>query len=162
MSSIYAPREDGVSLLEVLSEDSDIFSDNLLSAEEIDDVLSTASKSNEDLLLGAIYRSPSSSEMNSRQLVSLINLAMNCKCSQTVVIGDFNFPTIDWNDWSTPHDSNHSDYLFFEFLAPSNQQAYSWHRFGQSANILDLLILDKPETVSKVEYIHNLGGQAIT
>ena len=43
LSSIYAPREDGVSLLEVLSEDSDIFSDNLLSAEEIDDVLSTAS-----------------------------------------------------------------------------------------------------------------------
>ena len=62
--------------------------------------------------------------MNSRQLVSLINLAMNCKCSRTVVIGNFNFPTSDWNDWSTSHDINHSEYLFLEFLAPSNQQAY--------------------------------------
>ena len=53
--------------------------------------------------------------------------------SHTVVIGDFNFPTIDWNDSSMLYGINHHMY------------------FCRSANTLDLLILDKPETVGEVE-----------
>lgn len=71
---------------------------------------------NEQLLIGGIYRSPNSSINNSRQLVELINKAMELKCDYTVLVGDFNFPDILWKDWTTPHNHAHPEFHFIECL----------------------------------------------
>ena len=118
-------------------------------------------ESNEQLLIGGIYRSPNSSINNSRQLVELINKAMELKCDYTVLVGDFNFPDILWKDWTTPHNHAHPEFLFIECLRDNFLSQFitepTRYREGQRANILDLFITDKSEIVRKVTYSTNLG-----
>ena len=71
---------------------------------------------NEKLLLDAVCKSPSSTENNSKKIVTLINSAMSIKCDYTLIVVDFNYPSISWEDWITPHDVNHSEFLFLEYL----------------------------------------------
>ena len=117
--------------------------------------------SNERLLLGAIYHSPSSSAINTNKLNMLLHSAVE-KYDYLVLIGDFNFPTIDWDNWSTPHSVNHPEFKFIECLRDSflSQVIDSRTRYrdGQNSNILDLVILDKPEIFDGVEYYSNLGA----
>ena len=118
-------------------------------------------ESNEQLLIGGIYRSPNSSINNSRQLVELINKAMELKCDYTVLVGDFNFPDILWKDWTTPHNHAHPEFHFIECLRDNFLSQFitepTRYREGQRANILDLFITDKSEIVRKVTYSTNLG-----
>ena len=58
--------------------------------------------SNEQMLIGGIYRSPNCSAINSRKLLELINTAVNLQYDYTVSVGDFNYQNISWKDWTTP------------------------------------------------------------
>ena len=49
----------------------------------------------------AVYRSPNSREVNNSQLCNLID---NVK-SNTVLIGDFNYPKIDWDNLTSDNPS---------------------------------------------------------
>ena len=84
------------------------------------------------------------------------------KCDYTMILGDFNFPTIDWENWSTPHSVMHREFKFIECLRDNflSQLIDCPTRFrdGQASNILDLIILDKPEIVQDVNYCSNLGA----
>jgi len=116
----------------------------------------------ERMLLGGIYRSPSSVDLNNKKLVTLINSAVELNFNYTVIVGDFNFPSIDWTNLSTPHGINHPDYCLIEcvrdnFLTQMVDRP-TRYRHGQNANILDLILTDKPEFVDKVEYSSNLGA----
>ena len=119
-------------------------------------------ENNQSLLIGAIHRSPSSTEANSKQLINLMNKAINCGKNYTVILGDFNLTPVNWNNWSTVHNINHSEYLFLECLRDNFLHQLidkpTRHRHGQNANILDLLIVDKPEIVESIEYMNNLGN----
>jgi hypothetical protein len=54
------------------------------------------------LLLGCIYKSPSSSPENLDELNKpLITVSKEKKFSHIMVMGDFNFPKIDWKNWLT-------------------------------------------------------------
>ena len=64
-------------------------------------------KNNEKLLLGAIYRSPSSGTENSLRLNQLISTAIGLNFSYTVILGDFKYPNIDWTEWTTNHYETH-------------------------------------------------------
>ena len=72
---------------------------------------------NDELLLGCIYRSPQSVPENNRQLRSLIREACQNKSSHLLMVGDFNYPDIDWSSWTTTGDSTETDeYRFIEAL----------------------------------------------
>ena len=115
-----------------------------------------------EMLIGGIYRSPNSKEDNSRHLIELINMAVGLKLDYTVIIGDFNYPNISWADWTTPNNHTHPEFKFIECLRDNflNQliSEPTRYRDGQRPNILDLLIVDKSEIVSKVTYSSNLGA----
>ena len=49
-------------------------------------------ESSESFLIGAIYGSPSCMEATSKQLINLMNKAMNCGKNYTIIIGDLNIP----------------------------------------------------------------------
>ena len=112
--------------------------------------------------MGAVYRSPSSTENNSKKIVHLINSAMSIKCDYTLIVGDFNYPSISWEDWITPHDVNHSEFLFLECLRDNFLHQIidkpTRFRHGQAANILDLILVDKLEIIESVEHRNNLGA----
>ena len=117
---------------------------------------------NEKLLLGAVYRSPSNTENNPKTIVNLINSAMSIKCDYTLIVGDFNYPSISWEDWITPHDVNYSEFLFLECLSDNFLHQIidkpSRFRHGQAANILDLILVDKLEIIVSVDQRSNLGA----
>ena len=52
-------------------------------------------------LLGNIYRSPQSDIHNDIELFNLISKVSSLNNSQFVLVGDFNLPDIDWNNWSS-------------------------------------------------------------
>ena len=60
----------------------------------------------EKLLVMAIYRSPNSSDDNNEQLIKLLDNINQTGYTHQVILGDFNMPTIDWeNDSKQPHGS---------------------------------------------------------
>ena len=57
------------------------------------------------LLVGLIYRSPNSTvENNGKILQAICNLYSLQKFSYLLLLGDFNLPNINWNDYSCPSD----------------------------------------------------------
>jgi exonuclease III len=49
----------------------------------------------ENTILGVCYRAPDSIESNDERLYNLLNRIKNCKI---IVMGDFNFPELDWSN----------------------------------------------------------------
>ena len=67
---------------------------------------------NDMLLLGCIYKSPSSSPENLDELNKLLTtVSKEKKFSHIMVMGDFNFPKIDWKNWSTKVDKNSENFV---------------------------------------------------
>ena len=53
------------------------------------------------ILIGGKYRSPNSEHDNTQILFDLINSACQEKCKHKFIVGDFNFPEIDWSNYMT-------------------------------------------------------------
>ena len=64
-------------------------------------------KNNDSLLVGCIYRSPSSNEINTTYLFNLLREVSKMKYSHKLMMGDFNFPEINWSDSSTSVSETH-------------------------------------------------------
>lgn len=79
-----------------------------------------------------------------------------------MLVGDFNFPSIDWSDWTTSESNNHVSFKFIECLRDNflRQHITEPTRFsvGQTSNILDLFITDSDEIVNNVSYGSSLGA----
>ena len=56
---------------------------------------------NNFILVGVFYHSPSSSTDNDTHLMKLITEATHNCTSHLLIMGDFNFPDINWEDWSS-------------------------------------------------------------
>ena len=64
------------------------------------------------LLLGCIYKSQNSSPENLDELNKLLTTISNeKKFSHIMVMGDFNFPKIDWKNWSSKGDKNSENFV---------------------------------------------------
>ena len=53
------------------------------------------------LLLGAIYRSDSGSSENNTSLRNLLKESTEKSFTHVLIMGDFNYPNIDWKTWNT-------------------------------------------------------------
>ncbi|KAK3106090.1 hypothetical protein FSP39_012594 [Pinctada imbricata] len=59
-------------------------------------------KDNDKLLLGCVYKSPSSTEENHKLLNDMVrNINAEDIYSHILVAGDFNFPDINWTTWNS-------------------------------------------------------------
>ena len=59
-------------------------------------------------LIGCVYKSPGSSGTNNEQLNELISEVMRYKHSYLLLLGDFNYPNIDWQNWYTLSENTNS------------------------------------------------------
>ena len=79
-----------------------------------------------------------------------------------MIVGDFNYPSINWNDWCTSENENHPSFTFIECLRDNFLSQFilepTRYREGQRSNILDLFLTDKSEIVQRVSYETNLGA----
>ena len=112
------------------------------------------------LLCGIVYRSPSQqTEEKLKLLIQLIQQATDKK-QQVLIMGDFNFPHIDWNTWTPRHHGQAER----EFLTTCMDGLLTQHvreptrgRFGQNPNILDLVFTQGEEELGEIEFLSPLG-----
>jgi hypothetical protein len=115
---------------------------------------------NDKLLIGIIYRSPSerSIEHNSK-LRELLVEASNKGFTHILIIGDFNYPEIDWENYNSRGDK--TEYKFVDtvqdcFLFQHINKPTRW-KGTQKPNILDLILTNEEQMVNNIEYSSPLG-----
>jgi hypothetical protein len=116
---------------------------------------------NDMLLLGCIYKSPSSSPENLDELNKLLTtVSKEKKFSHIMVMGDFNFPKIDWKNWSTKGDKNSEN--FVESIRDSYllQHVMENIRMRENCepNTLDLILTNDENMIEELNYTIPLGN----
>ena len=67
-------------------------------------------------ILGSFYRSPTSPPENDKELFTMISYLNNKYYEKMVIVGDFNFATINWTGWTASGNDKNSDELFLDTL----------------------------------------------
>ena len=107
------------------------------------------------LVFGSIYRSPTCTLENTKQLNSLIDGIMRHKPEKLLLMGDFNYPSIDWTNVTVSGSVHSKEFLFVETLRDNflSQLSLKPTR-GRGTNIpstLDLVIVNDEHLVKSVE-----------
>ena len=109
-----------------------------------------------------IYRSPNSLSGNNDNLVSLLDSLSTNELDNLIILGDFNFPTIDWSTTSCNGPATSPPQKFLDCL-----QEHFWHqhidkptrvRGLDNPSTLDLLITNEPYLIDNVTYDPPLGN----
>jgi endonuclease/exonuclease/phosphatase family metal-dependent hydrolase len=116
----------------------------------------------DQLLIGCMYRSPNSSRDMNDHLNESIRKAADAMESHLLIMGDFNWPNIDWETWrsnsESPDDPNN---LFIETVRDSYLYQHinkpTRGRNSQQPHVLDLLFTNEEGMVSDIEYLSPLG-----
>ena len=107
-----------------------------------------------------LHRSPNSSSENNKLLNQLI-LNTSLIGGKLQILGDFNFPTIHWDNLSTPHLSNHcpseliaatQDALLFQYV-----QSPTHTRPNQKPTLVDLIFSQEDQTITNMTTRAPLG-----
>ena len=108
---------------------------------------------NDKLLIGMIYRSPTSSGDNNLLLNELINSAVKLKYSHFLLMGDFNYRNINWMSCESNSAVNHpatqfvectkSNYIYQHIKEPTR------YRDGQNPSCLDLVLTNEDSMISQ-------------
>ena len=109
--------------------------------------------------IGVIYRSPSSNSDNDLNMYKLINSICQDNKNNLILVGDFNWPYIDWNTWSTPNslgpETKFLDILRKNYLLQHTDKP-TRIRGGDKPHILDLVFTNEP-FIDKVDFLAPLG-----
>ena len=98
------------------------------------------------LLVGVCYRSTASSEYNNRSLLDLISKSVETQnITHTLIMGDFNYPSIQWENMSEDLDreselfyNNIQDNLFVQHIDMNTR-----YRIGNAPSRLDLVFTNE-------------------
>ena len=103
------------------------------------------------------YRSPSSLNENNLELYRLVNEISRCGCKHIVWVGDFNFPGIDWDNYSSSNklECEFIDTVLDNFLI-QNVTFPTRARGEDCPHVLDLVI-SNDDFVDKIECLAPLG-----
>ena len=112
------------------------------------------------ILVGNIYRSPKSSEGNNSKLLKLLAWAkQQAKITHLLVIGDFNMPEIDSNDYSVA-DSDFCSNAIFDLsqdLSLIHVFEATTFRGDQTPSKLDHVFTNEENLIKNLKYIAPLG-----
>ena len=81
--------------------------------------------------------------------------------NNTIMVGDFNFPEIDWSSYSCDKDKDHPAVKFLTssidgFMTQHITEPTRW-REGQRSNTLDLIFTNRDGLISDVEILPTIG-----
>ena len=113
------------------------------------------------VLVGGIYRSPSSTSKNDEDLNEFLSI-VSSKSSHILLMGDFNHPELNWAEGSSPQDDKHKATLFMEAVRDAFLYQHvtepTHHRGNQQANVLDLVLTNEEKMIQKLEHTAPLGN----
>ena len=113
-------------------------------------VIGSKSKDHGDLTVTLVYRPPRTSSNNNKELYKLFQ---NCKGNH-IIIGDFNFPSINWINAT----SNRASEPFLQCTVENGFEQMVDFPTHIRGNVLDLVLSNCPETILNVEPIGNLSN----
>ena len=117
---------------------------------------------NESLVLGTVYRSPSIKDesMNNKLNKTIMEIAA-LKADHLVIVGDFNFPEIDWKLEKSKAGENHGATKFLEMTKDAyliqHQQEPTRIREGQNPTLDDLVLTNREDIVVNLNRLGALG-----
>ena len=113
------------------------------------------------LLVGICYRTPSSTNENNKNLTELLAATQTIKADGLLLMGDFNFPTINWEE-GIVNDTEESEAAQF-YETTQDLFLYQHIRFptrfreGHNPSCLDLIFSDQQHVVEDVVEDEPLG-----
>ena len=117
-------------------------------------------RGSDKLLVGYIYKSPSSNEENLRLLNDMIcNINVNDIYSHVLILGDFNFPDIYWLSWSS-RDSRSQEFIeslrdgYLEQMVDKPTR----FRFNKLPSVLDLILVNDSNSIQNIDYLSPIGN----
>ena len=110
-----------------------------------------SNNASETLTFTVIYRSPNSSKQNTEKLCDIIN---SLSGEKNIIIGDFNFPHIDW----THNLADSKGRLFLETIESNFLHQMVDFPTHVRGNILDLVIVNNPADVINLEDVGNISN----
>ena len=125
-------------------------------------IIDLKSKANDSLRICCVYRSPNSSNEENNNINKQLE-ALSGENSHILVMGDFNFPDIDWKRWVKPR-SKKKDKEFFFLESIRNCFLYQHvknptrSRVGKRATLLDLIFSNEKGMVSNIVHESPLGA----
>ena len=124
-------------------------------------LLSMKVGNNADLLIAAIYRSDSGTKQNNANLLNLLKEINNMKQSHKLIVGDFNYKSIDWDTWFTPKNENSEEQMFINCIQDMYwyQHTLTPTRFreGEEPSILDLVFTNEEAMVQQLSHQSPVG-----
>ena len=116
----------------------------------------------ETVIIGNIYRNPNGTPENSAEINNMINAACDRhRCKNILIVGDFNYREINWNNFTTPHFPSHHCSQFMETIKGNFlHQVVSENtrqRGNDESSLLDLILTNESTLISSVTYDPPLG-----
>ena len=113
------------------------------------------------LILGCIYRSPNSTDVNNLNLKHLLKSLSDVRASHKVVMGDFNHPEIDWLKETSRAGPQHQATQFLESVRDAflfqHVKEPTHYRALQTRNTLDLIFSNEANMIENMEYKAPIG-----
>jgi exonuclease III len=122
--------------------------------------VSLALRDGDKLLIGLVYRPPSSTQTDDQELLENIKLTVSTnRHSHLLLVGDFNAPKVAW-DHTLATDNGFSvglTGLVHERNWTQHVQSPTRIRLGQNPSLLDLVITNETHFVDKINHLPPLG-----
>ena len=122
------------------------------------------SKENFKILIGCLYRSPNSNNLNNHLLNELLKSEEISKYKKVCIVGDFNYPKLKWDGtdlFNQEEDNENKENIFVECLRDAfliqNVKKPTRNRVNQMSNILDLVLTSDDELITEIEHMDPLG-----
>ena len=113
------------------------------------------------LLVGVCYRSPSSSKINNEKLISMLRQTAAVNVGNVLIMGDFNYPHIHWEEGYAdgPEDGDAANFyeVTQDLFLYQHVNFETRFREGFSPSRLDLVFSDKEYLVDGLKTSHPLG-----
>ena len=112
-------------------------------------------------LIGCVYRSPNNSQGENTNLYNLIEVAIKGR-SHVLLVGDFNHPEVDWENETTPNNSDHKASIFMEKVIRDNflyqhVRRPTHYRGEQTPTLIDLVLTNEEGMIDNITHKAPIG-----
>ena len=113
------------------------------------------------LLIGCLYKSPNTNDENHQSLENLLRGISNRRESHKLLMGDFNFPEIDWESITTSVGEEHKATKFVECIRDTYRFQHVKQptrvREGNEPSLLDLIFTNEENMIENLTTHPSLG-----
>ncbi len=119
-------------------------------------------KGKDKLIVGSVYRSPNSGQDNNTELANMLKDIAKEHASHLLIMGDLNFPRIDWINETSPASLDDPNTCFLELVRDNFLHQHikenTHFRPGCQPSCIDLVFTNEEGMVSAVEHLAPIGA----